>query len=299
MAADDIGTLSTDGGSSDSAAMQDTAPYISTVDDVTDYMADDTSGDDANAHGAGGSDDGQSLSGGDAGGDDGQQGTTEQVPYHKDPAWQRIIKERDEARERAIRAEAIAETMKQKPTTPADGTGDTSPSYKDPAKLSPQELNEWMLENPTDFLANLEAKLTSQIESKLTAKMEQSRTMASVEKTFRDYEAQNEDFRPMWDSGEIRKFMDANPGHNAISAHQMLTAEKRILAAAEKAKAEALEQARKNTAIKQNARVMGAGPASTGRPKGPDKELSDTKSSGGLNAVLARRLASIRRGAST
>lgn len=288
MAADDMRTLSADGMSSDPADQDSTLAFGSYDDAAIPGIGGDTSGDDANTPNDGLTDDGL-----DASGDADGQSTNDTVPYHKDPAWQRIIKERDEARERAIRAEAIAETMKQQ--SPPKQESDV-PTYKDPAKLSPQELNEWMLENPTDFLANLEAKLSSEIERKLTTKMEQSRTMASVEKTFREYEKNNADFRPMWESGEIKRYMDENPGHNAISAHQVLTAEKRIADAAQRAKGEALEQAQKNNQIKRNARVLGGGPASAGKPAGPDKELSDTKGAGGLNSVLARRLSLLRRG---
>ena len=101
----------------------------------------------------------------------------------------------------------------------------------------------------------------------------------------------------MWDSGEIVRFIEANPGHNPISAYHAMTYETRMQKAIEEARAKAIketeEKVNKNWMAKRQARVLGTGPSGPGADT-EDKELKDVKSQGGLYNVLAKRLERLR-----
>ena len=80
----------------------------------------------------------------------------------------------------------------------------------------------------------------------------------------------------MWDSGEIVRFIEANPGHNPISAYQAMIYETRMQKAIEEARAKAIketeEKVNKNWQAKKQARVLGTGPSGPGVDT-EDKEL--------------------------
>jgi hypothetical protein len=123
----------------------------------------------------------------------------------------------------------------------------------------------------------------------LEAQREQAERKA-IEKTYVTYAKENPDFDEMWDGGDLKAYMDENPGHTAISAHQMLTMEKRIQGAVEEATKDAEKKAASNLKVKQNARVLGSGPSAGGKAVGQvPVELKDTKKYGGLTAVLTAR----------
>jgi hypothetical protein len=124
----------------------------------------------------------------------------------------------------------------------------------------------------------------------------QAEQNARIKSTFDSYREKNPDFDEMWKSGEIPKFMKANIGHNAISAHQMLTMEARIKEATEKAAKEAEAKTIANMKAKRSAQVLGGGPAVTGSGKTEDAALNDTKSHGGKASVIARRIIEMRKG---
>lgn len=111
-----------------------------------------------------------------------------------------------------------------------------------------------------------------------------------IKTTYEKYSEQNPDFEEMWDSGEIQKFLDANPGHNTISAHQMLTMEKRIAQAKEAAIKEATEKLRADLRVKGKAAIVGQGPSGViNMSENSNQDLKEPKKFGGMYAVLARR----------
>jgi hypothetical protein len=135
------------------------------------------------------------------------------------------------------------------------------------------------------------------MQESLRAEREQEKNRISIEKTYKEFEDKHKDFKPMWDSGEIIKFIEANPGHNPISAYQAMTYETRMQRAIEEAKAKAIketeEKVNKNWQAKRQARVLGTGPSGPGTDT-EDKELKDVKTQGGLYNVLAKRLDRLR-----
>jgi anaerobic selenocysteine-containing dehydrogenase len=215
-----------------------------------------------------------------------------------------MLHEREEAK-KAVEQERIAraklegelEALKRQPAEPTTVKAD----YKDITELTAEEIAEWQATDPKGFAANMYAQVKSEALMKMQedfrAEREAENKKVSIEKTYKEFEDKHKDFKPMWDSGEIVRFIEANPGHNPISAYHAMTYETRMQKAIEEARAKAIketeEKVNKNWQAKKQARVLGAGPGGPGTDT-EDKELKNVKSQGGLYSVLAQRLDRLR-----
>ena len=229
----------------------------------------------------------------------------DETRFDKHPRWQEMLREREEAK-KAVEQERIAraklegelealkrQTQVEKPPVKAD--------YKDITALTAEEIAEWQATDPKGFAANMyaqvKAEAMTQMQESFKAEREQEKQRISIEKTYKEFEDKHKDFKPMWDSGEIVRFIEANPGHNPISAYHAMTYETRMQKAIEEARAKAIketeEKVNKNWMAKRQARVLGTGPSGPGADT-EDKELKDVKSQGGLYNVLAKRLDRLR-----
>ena len=209
-------------------------------------------------------------------------------PFHQDPDWQRMIKERDEARIEAASAKAKLEVLA--PVKTAETKVELpAPTYKDITTMSKEELIEWQEDDPHGYAANLYRQFVAE----KTMEDEQKAQQTTVQKTFQTYEEKNADFRQMWDSGKIQEFMNANPGHNAISAHMTMTENTRIEAAVTKATKEAEERITKNFLAKRNAQVISDGGVIKDTSDLPD-ELKNPQKYGGATSALSARLERMR-----
>jgi hypothetical protein len=230
----------------------------------------------------------------------GPDGEGKPEPYHKDPAWQRIIKEREEAREEAAKIKAEVQSVKAemealKTVRTPPQTEEKLP-YIDITTMEVEKLQEWQMEDPKGYAANLYAQMRYELRKEEEQRVGKERFKSSIASTFEDYKSKNADFDPMWQKGEIQRFMQEHPGHNAISAHQMLTMETRIKEATDKAAKEAEAKAIANQKAKRSAQVLGGAPAVAGGDKGIDEAFKDTKSHGGKASVLAKRIIEMRKG---
>lgn len=229
----------------------------------------------------------------------------DETRFDKHPRWQQMLQEREEAKklaeqERIARAklEGELEALKRQPTVEK---APVKADYKDITALTAEEIAEWQATDPKGFAANMYAQVKAEALNKmredLKAEQEAERKKISIERTYKEFEEKHKDFKPMWDSGEIVRFIEANPGHNPISAYHALTYENRmqkaIAEAREKAIKETEEKVNKNWQAKRTARVLGTGPAGPGTDT-EDKELKDVKTQGGLYNVLAKRLERLR-----
>jgi hypothetical protein len=161
--------------------------------------------------------------------------------------------------------------------------------------MADDDIVETFSKNPKGFLSTFANQIVEHIGK--TAQDHQNKVQtetlqSSIERTFDDYAKKNPDFDEMWDSGEIKRFMDENPGHNAISAHMMLTGDKRVQDVAEKAKKEAEEQTLKNINAKRGAQVLsvGAKPRVASSGSQTDPRMQDPNKFGGMTNVLVARL---------
>lgn len=219
----------------------------------------------------------------------------DEVPdeFHKHPAWQRIIRERDTAKDTADALTKRAEALET--ATPQDIGGEAeSQKLIDIGKLTTEELLEWQNDDPKGYMQNFLAVATQDISKTLRDEFAQKAQQDKTDETFDAYAKDNPTdksgtgFMQMWDDGRLRTFMDASPGHNAISAHMALTAKSRIDLAVE----EAVTKAKTEMTKQQQARVVtdGLGGAPGYSPSTEDQGLKNTKKRGGKISVLADRL---------
>ena len=220
--------------------------------------------------------------------------------FDQHPDWQRIIKERDEARIEAAVTKAKLEMLSSEAE---EKVQPEIPAYKDIIGMSKEELIEWQEDDPHGYAANLYAQIRDELRAELktaqdkdSSEKEQAKLSATIKTTFENYENKNPDFRTKWDSGELQKFMNENPGHNAISAHMHITEKTRMETAVAKAVKEAEERVIKNFQAKKNAEVI----SDIGAIKMIDQiadELKNPQKYGGDNAALALRLTRMRQAA--
>jgi hypothetical protein len=230
----------------------------------------------------------------------GKEGEEKPQPYHKDPAWQRIMKEREEAKEETARVKAEVQSVKAEmeslKATRVQPQREEKLPYVDITTMEVDKLQEWQMEDPKGYAANLYAQMRYEFRKEEEQRSGMQRVQSSIAGTFEDYKTKNPDFDPMWKSGELKKFMDDHPGHNAISAHQLLTMDKRIQEASEKASKETEAKVLANQKAKRSAQVLGGAPAVVGGDQGIDEAFKDTKSHGGKAAVLAKKILELRKG---
>ena len=224
----------------------------------------------------------------------------DKTPFHEHPRFKQLIQERDELRSK------IAE-IEQKVSAKSTNNEGNPTVIQQLAGMKDDEIRDLFDENPKLFLSNVIRaavdESTNQVQQHLKMTEDQKRTQSyqkGVQNTFDTFGAKHEDFWPMWDSGDIKAYMDENPGHNAISAYHALTADKsaeamqaKIDAAVKEAVEKKEQEMLANIKAKRNAITLGGGP-SRGQAGGPPAELQDTKKHGGLTATLADRLRAMR-----
>lgn len=211
------------------------------------------------------------------------------------------VKTAEEQTQKLLDQNAELMALIKQPTSKEKPSPEDLP-YKDTSTMTSEQLLDWQAEDPVGYTDNLRKEMNYRIEQGINAFKEDFESLTNeqteqqrIVKTFDSYSDQHPDFQKMWDNGEIKGFMDANPGHNAISAHQVLTAEARIKEASDKAVAEALEKAATEQKAKRKSVVLGAGPTSV-PSTGSDAELKEPQKHGGATSVLASRLAARRAG---
>lgn len=210
----------------------------------------------------------------------------------KHPRFQELIREKNELKQKLAELDARV-TTGAKPPEPV------KPAYEDLSTLGDEDILNKFNEDPKGFLANFAKQVHAEVKNDLMQQQDlrdQERQAQLQEQqtrsTFEKYSKENTDFLEMWNNGDIPKFMEDNPGHNAISAHQLMTAQKRIDEAVQTAVKEAEERVTKNYQLKRTNAVLGSTAATPGRgvPRVPP-ELKDPKAYGGVTTVLAQRLA--------
>ena len=175
------------------------------------------------------------------------------------------------------------------------------PEYEDFGVKSNEQLTEMFEEDLRGFLQNFAKQVRDEVRTDVLSDVQreiyankEAEHLKAIEATYNQYASENPRFNDMWDSGDIERFMDANPGHNAISAYMVLTKEAEMQAAIDEAVAKAVKEAEAKTAksqqAKKKAQVLDSAPSTTGYAvKQVPAELKDTKKFGGLAAVLTTR----------
>lgn len=226
-------------------------------------------------------------------------------PYHEDPAWQRIIEERNEAREenkelrdRVSKLEGAIETVLNGTKAEKKEAIEELPGILD---KTPEEIEEMMTKDPKGFVKTLYSQIRADVKKAQDASRDEqaaNQRQASINKAYKKYAEEHPDFETMWKKGDIQKFMDDNPGHTPLSAHTMLTVEARIKAEVDKQVAEKTKEIEDNLLAKKRAGVLGKDtPAARKEPAADaskDPALNDTKKRGGFTSVMADKLKRMR-----
>ena len=210
--------------------------------------------------------------------------------FDKHPRFVELNERTKAAEIRAANAEAEVKALGDKFNASSQGKEGEELPYKDITKMTDEEIQEWQDNDPKGFHANTLAQAKYELSQDFNADMSNRTIEGAISKTYDDYAKENPDFDKMWDSGELKIFMDKNPGHNAISAHIMLTAQAKQQDAIDTAVKASEKKFRANLKAKGKSSVLGSGPGSSARTVSETApELKDTKKHGGLNAVLAER----------
>lgn len=232
-----------------------------------------------------------------AGGEEKSEGKTkDDKPFHEHPDWQRMIKERNDARDALKQAtDEIAQIKEQIQTFQGGDKGVEAELLK----MDEDELRELFDDEPKKFVSLLINTLNQEMQTReTTAKTaaEQEELSRGIDATYEAFEKEHPDFTEKWNQGVLQEFMSKHPGHTPISAYLALdhaNFEQRVKDEAAKKEKEIEDRIRREYRAKVRTDVLGDGPAST--PSGEDdEELKHPERYGGLTAVQARRLERMR-----
>jgi len=173
----------------------------------------------------------------------------------------------------------LTSSLDKGPDSDKDGEGDKVGI----SSLEHQDLVAMMADDPKSFIENITSVIRESVSKDVKLESATTEYNSKIEETIDNYAEENPTFEKMWDKGELQRYMDKHPGHNAISAHMTLTMEQRI----EDAKKEGAELAAKNFSTKQKNQVLSTGPGIT--PDQRDAALKNPEKFGGKAAVLAAR----------
>ncbi|WP_333664701.1 hypothetical protein [Desulfobacter postgatei] len=234
--------------------------------------------------------------------DDAEQNTStpeaEAKDFHEHPRFKELIEQKNklsgENKQLMDRIAAIESRMKETPEQPKPA--EKAPSYKNIMTMTDEEIMEELTDKPKDFLAMFAKQLYHEFTGALTQEQQAAQRKAT-EQSYRDKTLQNLDafFREkpdgieMLKKGEIQKYINENPGHNAISAYYALAGNSTVQKEIEKAVAKEREKLLQELKAKGNA--GSTAPTATG-PKpasGKAPELQNPDRFGGREAVLLKR----------
>lgn len=237
-------------------------------------------------------DDSKAKEGDDKGSTDDKDKDLDRFDTH--PRFKELIAEKNELRDTVTRLSAKLEDMESR-TAGRDAEYEEEADYQDLTSMKKEDILEMQAEDPIAFAANLARQIRAEVKAEILdevrAEQDERSTETRILSTYNKFAEDHEDFDELWDSGKIKAFMDKNPGHNAISAYYELTGDSAKQKEIEKAVKEKEKEILENVKAKKNlSNLLGGGPG--GPPNvPPNQDLQDTKTQGGLNAALARKLA--------
>jgi len=225
-------------------------------------------------------------------GDDKGAPAGEDDRFDKHPRFVEYRTRAENAEQRVTKLEEkLYKLLESTQATPKGKEGGEELPYKDVTKMTTDELLDWQSEDPHGYHRNMFAQARYELGKDFESRVEKKSTEDAIVSTFEKFAGEHPDFDPMWDDGRITKFMQENPGHNAISAYLAMTSDQRTKDAIDKAVADAEKKFTANLKAKRANKSLGAGPQTTGTQDAPvDEELRDSKKFGGAIRVLANRL---------
>jgi len=186
----------------------------------------------------------------------------------------------------------VGELKQQKPEA---NTGN-DPDFLDEIETADSDdLRDQFDDNPAEFLKKYGDALINRFKSTESAESEQKDYESRVANTIESFAKENEGFDELWESKEIHKYMDANPGAGPDGAFFALTKESREAAVQKRiddavAKATKKTEAKYNKLLKRESASLPGGPSSTASSGETPAELRDTNKHGGTVSAIASRI---------
>jgi hypothetical protein len=222
--------------------------------------------------------------------------------FDKHPRFQQLIQQN---RELKAQVDTLAQTIGARNEGLSDGQlpqqGRPPSDVLDQllSNKTDEEILEMQAKDPKGFLAAFATAIGNQVQNAVLGQITQRSTESKIEATYGQFAKNHADFDARWADGTIGRFMQENPGHNALSAYHELTSQeaqgktqKDIDAAVNKAVVETEKRILAEIRAKGASAVLGAGPATHPAATSPhaDPRLAKPKDYGGKTAVLAERL---------
>jgi GrpB-like predicted nucleotidyltransferase (UPF0157 family) len=223
-------------------------------------------------------------------GDTSQKTDSDSDRFDKHPRFQQLIADKNQmAQELAeLRGQLAGITQMQ---GKQGGDEKKDKPYIDITTLEPEKVREWQDEDPIGFHRNVAMQqyheIMERVEKKqdeYARKVEAQTTQAKKEAALKDWVNKNPEFTKKYNSGELQKFISANPLYdgNLIGAYHALEAQKQMGKVCER-----LEQA---VANKQGLRPLTNAPPRKVLSPEKDDRLKNPAKYGGANAVLYQRM---------
>jgi hypothetical protein len=238
---------------------------------------------------------------------------TEEERLDKHPRFQQLISQNRELRDTVLEMKGKLDALGTRDSGHGaeEDDGETS-SYQDVVQMGNDKIIDALAEDPLGFLANfgkqlhsetvsiLENRIQQMIDTKLQGydgQKQEEMLENKVASVYNSFAEKHSDFVDMWESGQIKQFMDENPGHNAISAYWELAGSEDSFNKKVEAAVKAKEQEILNSVkARGHVRTLGGGPAGPTKSDGVPAELKDSSKFGGPMAALVARHAARKAG---
>lgn len=244
-------------------------------------------------------------------------------PFHEHPRWQQMLQERDQLQQQLEESNLTLEEQgrrldeydrhlrmmdtlqRMQPQVAAQPEPELQPDPFDEILAMPEEdIIEEFQKSPRQFLQqfgeSIEHKAMRQAESVAFSRAQEDAVNRGIDQFAED----NPDFMDMVMSGDIARFIERNPIHNAISAYHTLKlqGEPEVTDAEIEAYENQIREDERQRTLESVRAKQGATVLDGGTDAGPDArtqthmapDLQDTEKHGGKVSVIAQRLKALR-----
>ena len=166
------------------------------------------------------------------------------------------------------------------------------PKFKNIMSMEDDAIMDEFTDNPKQFLTNFAQQLFHEIGERNTKEQQQNKQkqfQQSAKQTYADFFGAKEDGQQMLTDGRIEKFIQENPGHNAISAYHALAGESQLESKIEEAVKAERAKIKKELKAAGNAKSFSSQTSGSGAKPSSKPEFKNPDKYGGKAAVLVRR----------
>ncbi len=247
----------------------------------------------------------------------------EQPPFHEHPRWQQMLKERDDLERQLHETNLTLEeqgrrideydrhlrmmdqlTRMQPQAQPVVEESPQPDPFDEILSMPEEDIIEEFQKSPRQFLTNFGDSIHNKAMQAAETVAFQRTQEDAVNKGIDQFAEDNPDFMDMVSSGQIARFIEKNPIHNAISAYHTLkitqepeVTDEEIEAYENQIREDERQKTLESIRAKQGAQVLdgsaGAGPDAR-VTTAVDPDLADTAKHGGKVSVIAQRLKALR-----